>query len=397
MKCPNCGATFRGGRGRCPACGYRVQVKQLVRRCPECKARVAEGAKTCLMCGGKLEAGRSFLPQVSLSMVPPAPLLGAALGVVLLVSLWVLKPWRAIQLGTYHTPTPTLTLTATPTSTATSTPTPTTAPTETATPQVTTYNVRSGDTLSLIAAQFGVSIQSIMDANDLPDPMIQVGQELIIPEPEIGPTPAASAEVLETPQALTAPEPETSTYVVQEGDSLSEIAGRFNVSLDAIMEANGIANPDSLRQGQTLVIPGRLTSTETPGIGGPPTPTISSQVVYQAPALLGPPDGREFRREEAESPVLLNWLSVGLLGDDEWYSVLVNFAATEEGHKTEISELTKANSYLVPLEYRPPADAESHLVEWRVAVVRLVESDVEDSPNVIRIGRQSEMHCFYWF
>jgi LysM repeat protein len=395
VKCPNCGATFRGGRGRCPACGYRVQVKQLVRRCPECKARVAEGAKTCLMCGGKLEAGRSFLPQVSLSMVPPAPLLGAALGAVLLLSLWVLKPWRAIQLGTYHTPTPTLTLTATPTSTATSTPTPTTAPTETATPQVTTYNVRTGDTLSLIAAQFGVSIQSIMDANDLPDPMIQVGQELIIPE--TGPTPAATAEISETPQALTAPEPETMTYVVQEGDSLSEIAGRFNVSLDAIMEANGIANPDSLREGQTLVIPGRLISTETPGIGGPPTPTISSQVVYQAPVLLGPPDGREFRQEEAESPVLLNWLSVGLLGDDEWYSVLVGFADTQEGETTEISELTKANSYLLPMEYRPPADAESPLVEWRVAVVRLVETDVEDNPDVIRIGRQSETRSFFWF
>jgi len=395
VKCPNCGATFRGGRGRCPACGYRVQVKQLVRRCPECKARVAEGAKTCLMCGGRLEAGRSFLPQVSLSMVPPAPLLGAALGVLLLVSLWVLKPWRAIQLGTYHTPTPTLTLTPTPTSTATSTPTPTTAPTETATPQVTTYNVRTGDTLSLIAAQFGVSVQSIMEANNLPDPMIQVGQELIIPEAE--PTPAAGAEISGTPEAPTVTEAETTTYVVQEGDSLSEIAGRFNVSLDAIMEANGIANPDSLREGQTLVIPGRVTSTETPGIGGPPTPTISSQVVYQSPTLLGPPDGREFRREEAESPVLLNWLSVGLLGEDEWYSVLVSFVATEEAETIEISELTKANSYLVPLEYRPPADAESHLVEWRVSVVRVVETEVEDSSEIIRIGRQSETRSFHWF
>jgi hypothetical protein len=145
------------------------------------------------------------------------------------------------------------------------------------------------------------------------------------------------------------------------------------------------------------VIPGRLTSTETPGIGGPPTPTISSQVVYQAPVLLGPPDGREFRQEEAESPVLLNWLSVGLLGDDEWYSVLVGFAATQEGETTEISELTKANSYLLPMEYRPPADAESPLVEWRVAVVRLVETDVEDNPDVIRIGRQSETRSFFWF
>lgn len=395
MKCPNCGASFRGGRGRCPACGYRVEVKQLTRRCPNCRARVAEGAKTCLMCGASLQGGRSLLPQVSLSMVPPAPLLGAALGILLLVSLWFIKPWRAIQLGIYRTPTPTMTFTATPTFTPTATSTSTAAPTGTATPQVTTYIVRSGDTLSLIAAQFGVTVDAIMAANGLTDHMITVGQTLLIPvEPASA---GAGAEVSETASAAGTPEPERMTYVVQAGDNLSDIAQRFNISLEALMEANGIENPDAISEGQTLIIPGRVSSAETPGIGGPPTPTVSSLLVYPAPLLLGPPDGWEFREEEAELPILLNWLSVGLLGDDEWYSVSVTHAQTEGAEEQGVTEFTKANSCRVPLELRPPLDAGSPVVEWQVSVVRLVENEGEDAPDVVPIGRESERRSFYWY
>jgi len=395
VKCPNCGATFRGGRGRCPACGYRVQAKKLVRRCPECRARVAEGAKTCLMCGASLDGGRSFLPQVSLSMIPPAPLLGAALAIVLLAAIWFLKPWRGIHLGTYYTPTATATFTHTPTSTPTPSVTPTAPPTDTPTPQVTTYIVRTGDTLSLIAGQFGVTVDAIMEVNGLTDYVIQVGQELLIPvEVE---EPAASAVADETPGAEATVQPAPRTYVVQPGDSLSGIAERFGVSQQELMEANDITDPDSIRESQSLVIPGPATSTETPGIGGPPTPTVSSNLVYPAPVLLGPPDGSEFHDEDAETPILLNWLSVGLLGEDEWYAVSIRYVADEEVDEQEIVELGKATSYRLPLELRPPSEAESHLFEWQVTVLRLVETEVEGEPQTVRIGRESERRAFYWY
>ncbi|HJX38868.1 MAG TPA: LysM peptidoglycan-binding domain-containing protein [Anaerolineae bacterium] len=394
MKCPNCGATFRGGRGRCPACGYRVQAKQLIRRCPNCRARVAEGAKTCLMCGAAIDGGRSFLPQISLSMVPPAPLLGALLAIVMVAALWFVKPWRAIHLGIYNTPTATTAFTATPTSTATATSTPTAPPTDTPTPQVTTYVVRSGDTLSLIAAQFDVSVQEIMEANNLTDATILVGQELRIPIE--APAPASSAEAGQTPGAQATQAPAGSTYVVQPGDSLLEVATRFNVSLTAIMEANGITNPDTLQEGQELVIPGVSSSNETPGIGGPPTPTIPSQFRYAAPLPLAPPDESEFRDEDAEGSVLLNWLSVGLLADDEWYSVAVRYVTGDETSEWEIPDFIKATSYRVPAEMRPPEDAESHLFEWQIGVVRLVEREAEENPDVVPIAPQSETRSFYW-
>lgn len=58
-------------------------------------------------------------------------------------------------------------------------------PTETATRNAggQTYTVQAGDTLSGIAAQFGVELDALMEANNITDPnTVIVGQELIIPE-----------------------------------------------------------------------------------------------------------------------------------------------------------------------------------------------------------------------
>lgn len=46
------------------------------------------------------------------------------------------------------------------------------------------------------------------------------------------------------------------TYVVKQGDTLSRIAARFNVGLQALVAANQLANPDRLYVGQQLIIPG---------------------------------------------------------------------------------------------------------------------------------------------
>jgi murein DD-endopeptidase MepM/ murein hydrolase activator NlpD len=45
-------------------------------------------------------------------------------------------------------------------------------------------------------------------------------------------------------------------YIVQPGDSLSSIAARFNVSMNDLMSANGITDPNQLAAGQQLIIPG---------------------------------------------------------------------------------------------------------------------------------------------
>ncbi|MEX1019367.1 MAG: LysM peptidoglycan-binding domain-containing protein [Litorilinea sp.] len=55
--------------------------------------------------------------------------------------------------------------------------------------------------------------------------------------------------------AETAAENQDDEYVVQAGDSLSIIAGRYNITIDDIVRANNLANPDSIFSGQRLVIP----------------------------------------------------------------------------------------------------------------------------------------------
>jgi len=75
------------------------------------------------------------------------------------------------------TPTPTPTIGPTPE--ATSAPDPTPEPRA-----VITHTVQPGDTLAKIAAEFGVTVEEIVEANDIEDPsLINVGQVLVIPKP----------------------------------------------------------------------------------------------------------------------------------------------------------------------------------------------------------------------
>jgi LysM repeat protein len=62
---------------------------------------------------------------------------------------------------------------------------------------------------------------------------------------------------------------ENDTYVVKDGESLSLIAETLNVSLDALMAANGIENPDLIYAGQTLKVPGS-SSTASTGVTSAP-------------------------------------------------------------------------------------------------------------------------------
>lgn len=76
-----------------------------------------------------------------------------------------------------------------------------------------------------------------------PTPTAQPAPELVIVTVTPGPPPGAI-----TPRAET-------VYVVQDGDTLSAIAARFQVSEDDLMAANGITDPNRLFAGQELRIP----------------------------------------------------------------------------------------------------------------------------------------------
>lgn len=103
------------------------------------------------------------------------------------------------------------------------------------------YIVKRGDTLSQIAKDYGVSVQSIVDNNGIVNPnLIYVGQKLIIK----GGTENAGGEQNQV------------VYIVKRGDSLSQIAQNYRVSVQSIVNSNNIANPNLIYVGQRLVIKG---------------------------------------------------------------------------------------------------------------------------------------------
>lgn len=96
-----------------------------------------------------------------------------------------------------------------------------------------TYRVKRGDSLSVIAQRYNVSLAELKSANSISSNTIRVGQELSIP-------------------GVGAAEPEEHT--IRRGETLSEIAQRYQVSLGSLRQANNITN-DRIMVGQVLKIP----------------------------------------------------------------------------------------------------------------------------------------------
>lgn len=93
------------------------------------------------------------------------------------------------------------------------------------------YIVQSGDTLTRIAGNFGVSVRAIVRANDIENPnLIYAGERLVIPS-------AKKSGVF---------------YAVRSGDTLSGISSLEGVPSAELQEINKIKNPDIIYTGQHI-------------------------------------------------------------------------------------------------------------------------------------------------
>ena len=101
-------------------------------------------------------------------------------------------------------------------------------------------------------------------------------------EPTVAPTATTAPVVQETTttdtveptQEVTEPAAAGTTYVVQPGDNLFRISLRYNVTVQAMAQANNITNPGLIYVGQTLTVP---TGGTAPA---PSTPSSSCSTVY---------------------------------------------------------------------------------------------------------------------
>lgn len=122
------------------------------------------------------------------------------------------------------------------------------------------YTVVAGDNLFRIAVGNGVSLSDLLLANDLTEnSIIQPGQVLQIPgciavDDDGATAPSATASNPTTGVATALP-PGVTTHTVASGETLGAIARRYGVSIQALIDANNLTNPDRLAIGQQLIIP----------------------------------------------------------------------------------------------------------------------------------------------
>ena len=111
--------------------------------------------------------------------------------------------------------------------------------------------VKKGETLTLIARQHGVSINSLVQNNGIKNPdIILTGQKLIV-------NPVHKTSNLNpttNPQTLSQ-QSQGNQYKVLEGDTINRIAKSHGISNETLIASNSGINPDQIQTGQIIKIP----------------------------------------------------------------------------------------------------------------------------------------------
>src|SRR3989304_1351754 len=134
------------------------------------------------------------------------------------------------------------------------------------------YVVKKGDTLSMIASKYRVSIKDLKSANNLKSNKVRIGMKLIIPDSQI------PMRVVRVSPNLN----DISNYVVKKGDTLSTIASKYRVSVRELKSVNDMRD-DKVNDGMRLIIPNSNLSKNVES----KTPVISDYYKYSKEVSWG--------------------------------------------------------------------------------------------------------------
>ncbi len=136
------------------------------------------------------------------------------------------------------------------------------------------HTVQLGQTAWAIAVNYGVTLDEILTLNHLTrNSLLQIGDQLIIklgPNQQPPPAPTISAE-----------------YVVQDGQTLWEIAVTNDLELDTLLTMNGLVRGDIIQPGDVLLL--RVTDTPAPS-QTPVPPTITPTAPPPSPSATFTPE-----------------------------------------------------------------------------------------------------------
>ncbi len=106
------------------------------------------------------------------------------------------------------------------------------------------HTIAPGDTLSELAERWSTSVEEIARLNGITDPgHVWIGQQIVIPPAGGSPTAATPAPML------------PASYTIGPGDTLSELAERWDTSVEEIARLNGITNPAHVAVGLEIAVP----------------------------------------------------------------------------------------------------------------------------------------------
>lgn len=118
------------------------------------------------------------------------------------------------------------------------------------------HKVRAGDSLEKIARLNGCTAADLAAANDLRlDAILQLGQPLKLP--------ATATPQPTTDQIVPAPTTDSApSHTIKSGETLTQIAKQYAVSIESLMLANPSVKPTSLRPGQKIILPASINASK---------------------------------------------------------------------------------------------------------------------------------------
>lgn len=237
--------------------------------------------------------------------------------------------------------------------------------------------VEPKETLTLIAARYGTTVEAIVQANGIANPdLIYVGQRLIIP--------SATQPPSESPI-------QSQVHVVRPGEYLSQIARLYGTTVWALAVANDLANPSLIYPDQRLIIPLQSATLPAPILA---VEFIPPRVAQGHTLLL-----KVRTEEEVRLAGSIDGRSLTLTGGEGEYWALAGFppwsepgahpwsivATDEDGRAVEASGYVLLTVAEFPIQYidLPPEregllDPELVQAEW--AKVKAVFLQVTPSP-----------------
>lgn len=134
------------------------------------------------------------------------------------------------------------------------------SPAPSAAPEPLLHVVEPDQTLWGISLQYGTTVPALVELNQIADPsLIRTGQILAIPQ-------AAAASSPSAPNSAPPAAAQLRVHVVQAGETLWAISSLYGMTVQAVVDANLLADASYIRTGQSLVIPSTATDAWDPSV-----------------------------------------------------------------------------------------------------------------------------------